>query len=397
MQTFVSAFLVTLAAVLAVPVSAFFLEIVAALALPQPKRFSRTYAYFRPGVAVLVPAHNESAGLLLTIADIKKQLTPGDRLIVVADNCTDDTAAIARAIGADVIERHDRRRIGKGYALDYGLGYLANDPRDIVIMIDADCRLSDGVIDDLARTCALTRRPVQALYLMQAPQGARINQQIAEFAWRIKNWLRPLGLRALNLPCQLTGTGMAFPWEAIRTADLAHGGIVEDMKLGIDLARVGSPPMFCPSARVTSKFPTSRRGAGVQRQRWEHGHIQLIMRAAVPLLVRGFTRANVNLVALALDLMIPPLSLLAFLIVGMDAITTLAAALGYSSTPLLVSAATSVTFAVGVLLGWLKCGRDVFPPRALFSIAAYMGAKFPLYVRALSGRFGGQWIRTDRK
>jgi hypothetical protein len=72
-------------------------------------------------------------------------------------------------------------------------------------------------------------RPVQALYLMMAPADSQINYKVAEFAWRVKNWLRPLGLRALGLPCQLMGTGMAFPWEVIRRADLASASLVEDL------------------------------------------------------------------------------------------------------------------------------------------------------------------------
>ena len=107
--------------------------------------------------------------------------------------------------------------------------------------------------------CESTRRPVQALYLMTAPPGSAINHQVAEFAWRLKNHVRPLGLKALGLPCQLMGTGMAFPWGVIRSAELASGFIVEDLKLGLELAAGGHPPAFS-SAMVTSTFPSSAEG-----------------------------------------------------------------------------------------------------------------------------------------
>ncbi len=128
-------------------------------------------------------------------------------------------------------------------------------------MVDADCRLAEGAIDRLAAACAMTGRPVQALYLMTVPYELKINQQVAGFAWRVKNWVRPLGLAALGLPCQLMGTGMAFPWHVIRATDLATGAIVEDLKLGLDLAAAGHPPLFCPSARVTRQFAISAQGA----------------------------------------------------------------------------------------------------------------------------------------
>ena len=105
----------------------------------------------------------------------------------------------------------------------WGLRHLGMDPPDIVIIVDADCRLADSAIDRLAAACAVTHRPVQALDLMTAPDESPINFRVAEFAWRLKNWVRPLGLRALGLPCQLMGTGMAFPWDLIRSADLASG------------------------------------------------------------------------------------------------------------------------------------------------------------------------------
>jgi hypothetical protein len=88
-------------------------------------------------------------------------------------------------------------------------------------------------MDDLTRT----GRPVQALYLMLAPADAGLARRLAQFAWRVRNWARPAGWHRLGLPCQLMGTGMAFSWDMLRDAPLANASIVEDMKLGIDLAK----------------------------------------------------------------------------------------------------------------------------------------------------------------
>ena len=80
------------------------------------------------------------------------QLEPGDRLLVVADNCTDHTAAVARAAGAEVLERRDAERRGKGYALAAGVDTLRAGPPDVVVIVDADCRPAAGAIDRLVRT-----------------------------------------------------------------------------------------------------------------------------------------------------------------------------------------------------------------------------------------------------
>ena len=116
------------------------LEISAALILAPRKNALDLHENNRR-LAVLLPAHNEGAGVVSTIADVKAQLTPRDRLVVIADNCTDDTAKIAAAAGAEVLERHEPTKVGKGYALDFGIRHLSLDPPEIVIVIDADCKV----------------------------------------------------------------------------------------------------------------------------------------------------------------------------------------------------------------------------------------------------------------
>lgn len=397
MVTFLSFILVAVAFLFAIPVAVFFVEVCAAIALPQRHCSAPPAKDTYGDVAVLVPAHNESVGLLPTLADIKAQLRPGDRLLVVADNCTDDTSALAAAAGADVIDRNDPERLGKGYALAWGLRHLEARPPNIVIIIDADCRLTDSLIAQLAAACATEHRPVQALDLMTAPKNSPINSRVAEFAWRVKNWMRPLGLKALGLPCQLMGTGMAFPWHLIRSTDLASGLIVEDLKLGLDLAIADNAPLFCPSACVTSEFPSSLEGIRSQRRRWEQGHLAMIVAAAPPLIMAAIRQRNLDLLALALDVAVPPLSLLAMLVVTMSAVGALATFLGFPSTASLIGLASVLTFLTGVLLSWLKCGRDVLPPRAILSIAPYILGKIPLYCRILLQRSHLQWIRSDRK
>lgn len=396
MASFVSFFLIVTAVLLAVFVVIFLVEIFAAVLVPARKITTQSKEK-RQRIAILVPAHNEGAGILPTIAAIKEQLLAGDRLLVVADNCVDDTSAVAAAAGAETIERHEPTKIGKGYALDFGLQHLSVNPPSIVIVIDADCRIAEGAIDQLAITCASTGRPVQALDLMTAPPASPINYRVAEFAWRVKNLVRPLGLYALNLPCQLMGTGMAFPWEVIRSVNLASGSIVEDLKLGLDLARTGSPPLFCPSASVQSQFPLSVEGAQSQRKRWEAGHISMI-RTTVPCSVyKAITHRNLGLLALALDLAIPPLSLLVILLAGMCCVAGLAVLFGFSSVALIISTTCFMALVIAIFLSWMKFGRDLLPPSAIFSVASYIFAKLPIYCHLLFGSAVPQWTRTERK
>jgi cellulose synthase/poly-beta-1,6-N-acetylglucosamine synthase-like glycosyltransferase len=394
MLTFISVTLVTLGLLLAVAVVVLLIEIFAAVLLPQPQPLALLGRSLSQRVVVLVPAHNESIGLLPTLADIRAQLRPSDRLLVVADNCTDDTAEIARAAGAEVTRRDDALRKGKGYALAWGLRHLGMDPPDIVIILDADCRVGDAAIDRLVEVCVLTQRPVQALDLMVAPKEALPKYRVMEFAWCVKNRVRPLGLKALGLPCQLMGTGMAFPWDVIGSADLANNSIVEDLKLGLDLAFARTPPVFCPSAIVTSEFPLTADGVLSQRLRWEQGQIGMILKSVPRLIFKAVRQANVDLLVLAIDAAVPPLALLGMLITIMVAASALATLFGVSSAALLVSAITLIGLIAVVFLSWLKFGRGTLRLTEILSLFPYAIGKLLLYRRMFSGP--SKWTRTDR-
>jgi cellulose synthase/poly-beta-1,6-N-acetylglucosamine synthase-like glycosyltransferase len=392
---FISLLLIAMALLCAILVAVFLAEVVAAAVHPQHNDRIIPSRDPQRSVAVLVPAHNESIELLPTLADIRMQIRPSDRVLVVADNCRDDTAAVAARAGAEVINRIDPERIGKAYALASGLRYLGTNPPEFVVIVDADCRLGEAAIERLAAACAFTRRPVQALYLMLAPDRSAVNFRVAQFAWRVKNFVRPLGLSALGLPCQLMGTGMAFPWHVIKSVDLASGSIVEDLKLGLDLALSGKPPVFCPVAAITSEFPSSLEGAQNQRRRWEQGHIGMILRVAPRYFLAAIRRTDRNLLAVVLDLAVPPLSSLGILVIVMLALSTILTPLGVSSLAMFVNATSILGLIIGTLLCWLKWGRDLLPAASLLLILRYVIGKIPLY---LTMSFGKRltWIRTDR-
>lgn len=375
-----------------VPVTVVFIEVLLAApvisdATPQDGDRRR--------LAVLIPAHDEAATIVATIQSIIPQLHQSDRLIVVVDNCSDDTATIASEEGSEVIIRNDPMFRGKGYALDFGVRSLTDDAPEIVIVIDADCQVGAGAIHRLACLCAQTARPTQALYLMNASKDANAKLRIAQFAWLIKNQIRPMGLKRLGLPCQLMGTGMAFPWQCIKSATLATGHIVEDLKLGLDLARAGTPPLFCPDALVTSTFPTSSEGIRNQRTRWEHGHLSVIVAEAPRLLMRSILRLDVGLFALALDLSVPPLALLALQVLLIWLVSLFLYLFTRDGWPLGLSTVAMILLSVSALTSWRRYGRSILSPSDLSQALIYALWKIPLYVKFLTAR-QIKWIRSKR-
>lgn len=384
--------LLVFAGLLLLPACVLLLQVMCAV---LPRREAAPAAAARPALAVLVPAHDEAAGIEMTLRSVRLQLGPGDRLVVVADNCSDDTAGVAAAAGAEVVVRHDPLRRGKGYALDCGIRHLRDAPPALVIVVDADCQLGAGAIDRIARISAATGRPVQALYLMKSPWSANAMMAIAEFAQLIKNLVRPLGYLRIGLPCQLMGTGMAFPWPLIQAMQLASGHLVEDLKMGIDCAEAGRPPLFCPEAMVTSRFPANRQGAQSQRTRWEHGHLAMIIGEAPRLLLKGVLRRDIGVLALAMDMCIPPLALLGLAALGAWGMGGVLYFLAGDPLPLWIASLALGALALAVLAAWIRFGRRHLSLADLARAPLYVLCKVPMYLKFIVRR-QAEWVRSRR-
>jgi CTP:molybdopterin cytidylyltransferase MocA len=373
-----AALLLALALFLALEIAGAFLPRRAAPAAPHGR------------IAVVIPAHDEAGGVARTVADARADLAGRDLVLVVADNCTDGTAAAAAAAGATVLTRSDPARRGKGYALQFAIDHLKADPPGVVVFVDADCRIEKGAIRRLAAAAA-SGRPAQALDLMVAPEGAPPARAVAEFAWAFLNRARMSGLYRVFGVSRLLGTGMAIPWGRLKAIDLASGETVEDLALSFDLAAAGAPAHLCLDAKVTSVFPSADDAAVRQRARWEVGALRMARSRAPRLLIRALGRGDVRLAALALDGMIPPLAVFAGLLLGLAA---LAALLG-ASTALALCAAAAIAFAAAVAAGWAGFGRDILPPEKLGALAAYARDKIAVW-RGPARRSADEWTRAGR-
>ena len=365
-------------------------------------RKERTFSGVAPGTlfhrtTVLIPAHNEGAGILPTIRDVQVQLGPDDRILVVADNCTDDTAAIVQAAGVEVTVRADPERRGKGYALEFGVRHLGLNPPDVVVIMDADCRLGENALRHLSDSAIASGRPVQSLYFMLAPENAPPGKGVNLFAWRVKNWIRPLGLKLFGLPTQLFGTGMAFPMSLLLDRDLGNSRLAEDTALGLALASAGYAPLFISEARVHSHFPVSQTGKEQQRQRWEKGHLDNIVDLVPRAVFRSLRDRNLGLAALAIDMTVPPLSLLVLVTALCEIFGGIAFGLGAPPAALAIPSLSILLLVLGTALAWTAVGRDVLPLRELLRLPLHVIQRLGSFHRIASGKATSAWIRTDRK
>lgn len=381
---------------LGIPVLVFFIECLVGLFDGEAEEAVAVPEHIR--TAILIPAHNEEDVITRTLEALTKQTSEGDQVVVIADNCSDKTAKLARSHGVDVIERQSDNEKGKGYALDFGIQFLREHDTqpDIVIIVDADCILGEGALGQLKAQVFETQKPAQACYLMLRGDIDRIAIKVSEFAFKVKNKIRLRGLSRLGFPVPLTGTGMAFPWPVLAEAQLATGDIVEDMRLGVELAESGLGAQYCDQAYVYSYFPTSEHGEKTQRERWEHGHINTLRRYVPRLFNAAFSRKNFSALGMMFDLLVPPLSLLVML-VGAVFMTLVVYALftgAWHHTQL--AGEYLVLILCTVLFTWAKHGRSILTPKELLHIPVYIVSKLSIYL-AYMIRKQTTWIRTDRK
>ena len=387
--------LLLFALILLLPIMVLFVECVAALFPHKKIKKNIDKTRYRPKVTVLVAAHNEEPVIGRTLAAISPQLTDRDKLVVVADNCNDRTAAIAKTFEAIVIERKNLNYQGKGYALDYGLRSIRHDPSDVVIILDADCQIQSNYIESLAYKVMISGRPVQPINLLYRADKTNLKSAISEFAFIVKNLVRPQGLNRLDLPCMVT-MGTAFPWSAINQISLASDNLVEDMQFGIDLAIAGNPPLFCSDTKVTGVLPAKDRAATTQRTRWEQGHLSTL-RTQVPRLVgEAWKQKRLDLLAIAFDLSVPPLS---FLVILWSIVATAAMTTGMlrseANLAIYGVAIEGIILFTAILLAWAKFGREIMPLKSLATIPLYIFWKIPIYCQFLINP-EQKWIRTER-
>ena len=266
-------------------------------------------------IGILIPAHDEELLLPQLLATLDQQTIKAHRTLVIADHCSDQTAAIARQHRASVLERTTgpQRRQTEA-ALRDGLQWLnetaspSPTPRAILIL-DADCTVSSNLIAETL--CALQHgaKVVQAAYVLDSTNAAARACTAPPPSHSHSRILpRPAGITArLGLPTQLFGTGMCFRQEVLAKISF-HDHLTEDLAMSHDLLLCGIQPKFLRNAMVRSPLPQDRGAMTTQKLRWETG--QLMTWTALPrMLSRLVVRAQFRSALALIDWSAPPLAL----------------------------------------------------------------------------------------
>lgn len=371
----------------------FAVELFAGLA-PLRKQPTTTSAAIK--AVIIVPAHDEAAILESRLSALAAAVEGRARILLVADNCSDATAEIARRVGVSVVERFDAERRGKGFALDFARQSLQANPPDVALIVDADCAMDGESISRLIARCVATGRPCQAANLQNPRPDAPPTVQLSTFAFYIKNVVRQRALQRISGRVHLLGTGMALPWKVFERAELATDHIVEDLKMGLELAEKGHAPLLVEDAAVWSNAETQKNTLA-QRRRWEGGFLQNALGTGPRMLLCSVMRGDIRGIWAAVDVLIPPFALLMLInIAALAAGAFVTSFAGAAYWPLLLLAASVALAGAGLVMAWIGGGSRFVSATALTQAPAYLIWKLPLYLGLARRGAPKQWVRTRR-
>jgi 1,2-diacylglycerol 3-beta-glucosyltransferase len=348
---------------------------------------------------LIVPAHNEEAGIAGTVANLSALDYPvaQRRILVVADNCSDATAERARGAGATVLERQDAGRRGKGYALELAFARSLQDGfADAVVVVDADTHVSPHLLHAFAQRLDAGAQALQAHYGVLNPH-ASWRTRLMTIALALFHKVRSMGRERLGVSCGLRGNGMCFTHRVIREVPHEAFSIVEDLEYGIRLGRAGHRVHYVWEADVLGEMVSSEKASRSQRRRWEGGRWAMTKQFGLPLLGEALRKRDGVLLDLAMDLLVPPLS---YVVLGAAAVTVAAGALsawqGHLAFSALLAAFCVGSLGLYVLRGWWVSGMGA---RGLVDLARapfYVVWKLWLLLSRPQEK-KGEWVRTTRE
>lgn len=268
--------------------------------VPVPKNFRLHPSHISHiNITVLIPAHNEALSLPHTLASLAAQTRPPDNIIVVADNCTDETVNIARSFGVQAYEtaRNTGRKAG---ALNQVLASIlpGMDSQDVLLVMDADSQINESFLESAANYFrefpALDA--IGGVFFGESGHGILGQFQRNEY-FRYSDQIKRRGGRVFVL----TGTASLFRSDALQAVAKSRGihipgepgqvydtaALTEDNELTIALKTLGCPMISPPECRVTTELMPTWRNLWVQRIRWQRGAVENLG-------AYGFTRTTMR-------------------------------------------------------------------------------------------------------
>lgn len=351
--------------------------------------------------AILVPAHNEESCIAGTAKNLLALDYPSDKfeVFVIADNCTDRTAEVAKAEGATVIERFDDEKKSKGYALEHALDLLgayqdqpdSEAPRAFVV-IDADSIADASLLRRLNDHHVAGDDWVQAYYTSSNPDESPYTRMLT-YAFALFNGSWQLGLSLLGFGASFRGCGMSFSAVGLRRQPFNVYGLTEDLEFSWRLRSMGERVAFMPYARVYGEMVREQDAAAQsQRIRWEQGRAALKKEYSGKIWRAKALTLPEKLVYLT-DLNMLPLSKFLAVLLGLAAIATIYQLISGAGLFWLALAFISLAmFGLYSITPFFRLDLPIGYLAALIKLPGYVFWKVLLFFK----KDQKAWVRTKR-
>lgn len=342
-------------------------------------------------LAIVIPAHDEAGTIARCVRSVAA-CTPPDsvetQIVVVADNCADATADLARAASARVLVRTDSARRGKGFALESAFGVLLDEGFDAVFVVDADSVVDSNLMLEIVRLFAAGADGIQVRNVVLNPE-AGLRARLMSVAFMAFNVLRPRGRQRMCLSVGIFGNGFGLSRDTLAAVQFNAHSLVEDLEYHLQLVRAGRKIVFADNTRVRTEMPTAGGGASRQRARWEGGRLRTAFHN-LPGLLAGAVSGESRLIEPSFELLLLPLAFHVALLAP--------AALMPFSLVRIYSVLALALVGVHVVAGIVVGGGDWRDFAALLCAPFYVAWKLAVLPRTLeSARNSAPWVRTDRE
>jgi len=362
---------------------------------------SLTKSYHR--LAIVIPAHDEESIVAQAIASIMSSDYPGElfRIFVVADNCTDMTAAVAIGAGAECYTRSNTEQLGKGYALQFGLNaILANVSEcDAIVFLDADSLLSPDFLQRMSHDLAAGHKIIQGCYTVAYPERTWLTR-LTHLGFVIKNHFQYPGINWLGLSVPLRGSGMCFSRDVLEKHGWASVSLTEDLEYSITLIREGYRIHYDPWAVTRQYMPPTLAAAISQRLRWSIGEATAVRGQLRAFLVGCVKSADMKGVLQALYLLAPPFSsqFLMSLSLTLASVACLLLDPGIGLWAPSIGVVVTVLHGCYFVLGLTVTGftREYFIALCMIPIYALWRIGIHTMARVYYSKKKQSWIRTSR-
>ena len=225
----------------------------------------------------IIPAHNEAGVVANLIESLKKQNYPKELydIYVIADNCTDNTAEIARNAGAIVYERFDELRKTKGFAMQWFLDQKIKEdaPYDAFCVFDADNIVNENFLKAMNKKLCQGEDVVQGYRDIKNPTDSWITAGYAIFYWTMNRFYH-LARYNLGLSPLINGTGFMVKFDVIKPEGWNTKTLTEDIEFSLKRIIAGKKLGWATDAIVYDEQPVGFKQSWSQRSRWTVGHIQ---------------------------------------------------------------------------------------------------------------------------